>query len=39
MGAGKSTVGPQLATRLGRPFVSVDAFVEELREAIAQRRS
>jgi len=29
MGAGKSTLGPQLAERLGRPFVSVDAVVEE----------
>lgn len=28
MGAGKSTLGPELATRLGRPFVSVDARVE-----------
>lgn len=29
MGAGKSTLGPRLAERLGRPFVSVDAVVEE----------
>ena len=29
MGAGKSTLGPPLAQRLGRPFVSVDAAVEE----------
>ncbi len=29
MGAGKSTVGPEIAERLGRPFVSVDAMVEE----------
>jgi len=29
MGAGKSTLGPELAERLGRPFVSVDAVVEE----------
>ena len=29
MGAGKSTLGPELADRLGRPFVSVDAVVEE----------
>ena len=29
MGAGKSTVGPEIAERLGRPFVSVDAVVEE----------
>jgi len=29
MGAGKSTLGPELAQRLGRAFVSVDALVEE----------
>ncbi len=29
MGAGKSTLGPALADRLGRPFVSVDAVVQE----------
>ena len=29
MGAGKSTLGPLLAERLGRRFVSVDAVVEE----------
>jgi 3-dehydroquinate synthetase/shikimate kinase len=29
MGAGKSTLGPVLAKRLGREFVSVDAVVEE----------
>jgi shikimate kinase/3-dehydroquinate synthase len=29
MGAGKSTLGPPLAERLGRAFVSVDAVVEE----------
>ena len=29
MGAGKSTLGPVLAERLGREFVSVDAVVEE----------
>lgn len=29
MGAGKSTLGPQLADRLGRAFVSIDAVVEE----------
>lgn len=28
MGAGKSTLGPELARRLGRPFLSVDAEVE-----------
>jgi 3-dehydroquinate synthetase/shikimate kinase len=28
MGAGKSTLGPDLASRLDRPFVSVDAEVE-----------
>lgn len=28
MGAGKSTLGPVLAARLGRPFLSVDALVE-----------
>jgi len=29
MGAGKSTLGPVLAKRLGRPFVSIDEVVEE----------
>ena len=29
MGAGKSTLGPALAARLGRPFVSVDDVVEK----------
>ena len=29
MGAGKSTLGPPLAERLGRAFVSIDAVVEE----------
>jgi shikimate kinase/3-dehydroquinate synthase len=29
MGAGKSTLGPLVAERLGRPFVSVDEVVEE----------
>jgi len=29
MGAGKSTLGPRLAERLGRAFISVDAVVEE----------
>jgi shikimate kinase/3-dehydroquinate synthase len=30
MGAGKTTLGPSLAERLGRPFVSVDDVVAEL---------
>jgi shikimate kinase / 3-dehydroquinate synthase len=29
MGAGKSTLGPLVAERLGRPFLSLDAVVEE----------
>jgi len=29
MGAGKSTLGPELASRLGRDFISTDALVEE----------
>lgn len=29
MGAGKSTLGPEVARLLGRPFVSTDALVEE----------
>jgi shikimate kinase/3-dehydroquinate synthase len=29
MGAGKSTLGPLIAERLGRPFISVDAVIEE----------
>ena len=29
MGAGKTTLGPELAARLGREFVSVDAHVEQ----------
>ena len=29
MGAGKTTLGPELADRLGREFVEVDAYVEE----------
>jgi XRE family aerobic/anaerobic benzoate catabolism transcriptional regulator len=28
-GSGKSTVGPELARRLGRPFVELDALIEE----------
>jgi shikimate kinase / 3-dehydroquinate synthase len=37
MGAGKTTLGPELATRLGREFVSVDAHVEQRTETrIAQ---
>lgn len=28
-GAGKSTVGPRLADRMGRPFLELDALVEE----------
>jgi shikimate kinase/3-dehydroquinate synthase len=36
MGAGKSTLGPELARRLGRPFLSVDDAVEErARESVA----
>ena len=29
MGAGKTTLGPRLAEKLGRAFVSVDAVVEK----------
>jgi shikimate kinase/3-dehydroquinate synthase len=29
MGAGKTTLGPRLADRLGRQFISIDAIVEE----------
>jgi shikimate kinase/3-dehydroquinate synthase len=37
MGAGKSTLGPQLAARLGRHFVSVDALVEaRIGESVAE---
>src|SRR5579871_3699093 len=28
-GSGKSTVGPQLAQRLGLPFIDLDAFIEQ----------
>jgi shikimate kinase/3-dehydroquinate synthase len=34
MGAGKSTLGPQLADRLGRPFFDVDQEVEQAHGAI-----
>jgi 3-dehydroquinate synthetase/shikimate kinase len=41
MGAGKSTVGPEVARRLGRPFVSVDDAVEHaegpIRDVFAER--
>lgn len=29
MGAGKSTIGPMLAERLGMSFVETDALIEE----------
>ncbi|HSI97541.1 MAG TPA: bifunctional shikimate kinase/3-dehydroquinate synthase [Gaiellaceae bacterium] len=36
MGAGKSTLGPELAARLGRSFVSIDALVEARTGATVQ---
>src|SRR5436309_2878425 len=35
MGAGKSTLGPEIARRLGRPFVDVDGEIERGHGAIA----
>jgi len=35
MGAGKSTLGPEIARRLGRPFVDVDGEIESGHGAIA----
>jgi shikimate kinase len=37
MGAGKSTVGPELATRLGRPFADSDAEIERQAGASVSR--
>ena len=34
MGAGKSTLGPEVARRLGRPFVSVDEAIERAEGSI-----
>ena len=36
MGAGKSTLGPTIACRLGRPFVDVDAEIERAHGPIAE---
>jgi len=36
MGAGKSTLGPAVARRLGRPFVDVDDEIERAHGAIAE---
>src|ERR671936_1325746 len=42
MGAGKSTLGPEIARRLGRPFVDLDRELEQalgqpIRQLFAQR--
>jgi 3-dehydroquinate synthetase/shikimate kinase len=36
MGSGKSTVGKQVAEATGRPFVDLDAFIEERHERIPE---